>query len=78
MHSSDSADKTRASRGEFGRSHPTEIRGSERTVMELEVIGCLGRPQPHGVDGVVPVARHRGVIRHGQYHLAERWSDPVS
>lgn len=47
--------------------------------MELEVIGRLGGPQPHGVDGVVPVARHRGVVRHGQHHLVkERWSDPVS
>ena len=37
--------------------------------MELEVVGRLGGPQPHGVDGVVLVAWHRGVVRHGQHHL---------
>lgn len=39
--------------------------------MELEVIGCLGRPQSHGVDSVVLVAWHWGVVWHGQHHLAK-------
>lgn len=43
----------------------------QHTVVELEVVGGLGRPQPHGVDSVVLVARHRGVIWHGQHHLAK-------
>lgn len=40
--------------------------------MQLEVIGCLGGPQPHGVDSVVLVAWHWGVVWHGQHHLAKR------
>ena len=40
-----------------------------RTVVELEVVGRLGGPQPHGVDSVILVARHRGVVWHGQHHL---------
>lgn len=44
----------------------------ELTVLQLEVIGCLGRPEPHGVDGVVLIPRHWGVIGHGEYHLVIR------
>lgn len=43
----------------------------QHTVVELEVVGGLGGPQPHGVDSVVLVARHRGVIWHGQHHLVK-------
>lgn len=39
------------------------------TVFQVEVAGSLGGPQPHGVDDVVPVARHRGVVRKSQHHL---------
>lgn len=39
------------------------------TVLEVEVIGCLGRPEAHGVDNVVPIARHGCVVGHGQHDL---------
>lgn len=33
------------------------------TVFEVKLAGRLCRPQPHGVDNVVSVARDRSVIR---------------
>lgn len=42
------------------------------TVLEVEVIGGLGRPQAHGVDDVVAIARHWRVVGHGQHHLQGR------
>lgn len=51
---------------------PDEEKREGRTVVQLEVVRRFGGPQPHGVDRVVPVARHRGVIGHGQHHLARR------
>lgn len=41
-----------------------------RTVLQPEVIGRLGRPQPHGIDRVVLIAGHWSVIGHGEHHLA--------
>lgn len=40
-----------------------------RTVFQVEFAGSLGRPQPHGVDRVVPVSWDWGVIRQSQDHL---------
>lgn len=57
---------------------------AELTVLEVEVIGGLGRPQAHGVNDVVAVARHRCVIWHGQHHLQghpvgiRSWASAVS
>ena len=39
------------------------------TVFEVEVTGGLSRPQSHGVDNVVPVAGHWGVIGKSQDNL---------
>lgn len=50
---------------------PNRDKRVQHTVVELEVVGGLGGPQPHGVDSVVLVARHRRVIWHGQHHLAK-------
>lgn len=58
-------------RAGLGEATRKRARGEEHTVMELKVVGRLGRPQPHGVDGVVPVTRHWGVVGHGQHHLAK-------
>lgn len=41
------------------------------TVFEVEVIRCLGRPETHGVDNVVSITRHRGVVGHSQHYLQE-------
>lgn len=43
--------------------------GTSLTLLEVEVIWCLGRPESHGVHGVVLVPRHWGVIRHGKDNL---------
>lgn len=40
-----------------------------RTVFEVKVTGGLSRPQSHGVDNVVSVARDRGVIWQSQHDL---------
>lgn len=40
-----------------------------RTVFKVKIAGCLRRPQPHGVDNIVSVARNRGVIWQSQHHL---------
>lgn len=53
------------SRGNKGCQLPAE----GLTVLEVEVVRCLGRPEAHGVDNVVPIARHRSVIGHGQHYL---------
>lgn len=39
------------------------------TVFQVEVAGGLGGPEPHGVNDVVSVARHWGVVRKSQHHL---------
>lgn len=39
------------------------------TVSQVEVIGGVSRPQPHGVHGVIHIAGDGRVIRHGQNHL---------
>lgn len=39
------------------------------TVAQVEVVGGAGRPQAHGVDGVVHVPRHGRVVGQGQHHL---------
>lgn len=45
------------------------------TVSQVEVIGRAGRPQPHGVHGVVHVSGDGRVVRHCQHHLQqwEKW-----
>lgn len=48
--------------------------GGSLTVLEVEVVGSLGRPQAHGVDHVVAVARHGRVVRQGQHHLQAPWA----
>lgn len=53
------------SRGNKGCQLPAE----GLTVLEVEVIRCLSRPEAHGVDNVVSIARHRSVIGHGQHYL---------
>lgn len=40
-----------------------------RTIFQVEFAGSLGRPQPHGVDSIVPVAWDWGVIWQSQHHL---------
>lgn len=39
------------------------------TVFEVKVTGGLSRPQSHGVDDVVSVARDWGIIGQSQNHL---------
>lgn len=39
------------------------------TVLEVKVVGRPSRPEAHGVDGVIHVPRHWGVIWQGQDHL---------
>lgn len=39
------------------------------TVFEVKFTGSLGRPESHGVNDVVPVARNRSVIGQSQNHL---------
>lgn len=46
--------------------------GWGRTFLQVEVIGSLCWPQPHGVYGVVLETRHWCVIRHGQHDLQHR------
>ena len=41
------------------------------TVFQVEVVGGTSRPQPHGVNRVVHVARDGSVIGHGQHHLSQ-------
>lgn len=43
--------------------------GTALTLLEVEVIGRLGRPESHGVHSVVLVSRHWGVVRHGKDNL---------
>lgn len=53
-------------------SQPGQRRGSggtALTLLEVEVVGCLGRPESHGVHSVVLVSRHWGVVRHGKDNL---------
>lgn len=53
-------------------SQPGQRRGSEGTaltLLEVEVVWCLGRPESHGVHSVVLVSRHWGVVRHGKDNL---------
>lgn len=40
-----------------------------RTVFEVEIAGCLRRPQPHGVDNIVPVAGDGCVVWQSKHHL---------
>lgn len=47
------------------RQHPL-------TVPQVEVVGCPSRPQAHGVDSVVHVPGHRGIVRQRQHHLEHR------
>lgn len=47
----------------------TENRETSRTVFQVELARCLRRPQPHGVDNVVPVAGDGGVVGQSQHHL---------
>lgn len=42
------------------------------TVSEVEVVRCPSRPQPHGVDGVIHVPRHRGIVGQGEDHLSHK------
>jgi len=44
-------------------------RALRRTVLQVEVVGRPGRPQPHGVHRVVHVPWDGRVIGHGQDHL---------
>lgn len=53
------------SRGNKGCQLPAE----GLTILEVEVVRCLGRPEAHGVDDVVPIAGHRSVIGHSQHYL---------
>lgn len=39
------------------------------TLLEVEVIGCFCRPQPHGVYSVVLISWHWRVIRHRKDNL---------
>lgn len=39
------------------------------TVSEVKVIWRPRGPEAHGVDGVIHIPRHRGVIWQGQDHL---------
>lgn len=41
------------------------------TVSQVEVVGRAGRPQPHGVHGVVHVSGDGRVVRHRQHHLQQ-------
>lgn len=43
---------------------------TSRTVFQVEVARCLRRPQPHGVDNIVPVAGDGGVVGQSQHHLS--------
>lgn len=64
-----------------GHAGPAKVFWVERevspvlTVSQVEVIGRAGRPQPHGVHGVVHVSRDGRVVRHCQHHLQqwEKW-----
>lgn len=47
------------------RQHPL-------TVPQVEVVGCPSRPQAHGVDGVVHVPGHGGIVGQRQHHLGHR------
>lgn len=53
----------------FPEEAEAEAEQTALTVLEVEVAGGLGRPQPHGVDDVVSVPGHRRVVRKGQHHL---------
>lgn len=46
------------------------------TLLEVEVIGCFCRPQPHSVHSVVLVSWHRCVIWHSKDNL-QKDSNPV-
>ena len=46
-----------------------QVQRSSLTVGELEAVGGLGGPQPHGVDSGVLEAWDRVVISHGHDHL---------
>lgn len=57
-------------------------RGTSLTLLEVEVIGCFCRPQPHSVHSVVLVSWHWRVIWHSKdnlqkdsnpFWLAARW-----
>lgn len=53
-------------------SQPVQRRGSagtSLTLLEVEVVWCLGRPESHGVHSVVLVSRHWSVVRHGKDNL---------
>lgn len=53
-------------------SQPGQKRGSggiALTLLEVEVIGCFCRPQPHGVYSVVLVSWHWCVVRHSKDNL---------
>lgn len=49
-----------------GCPHPAQ---PPLTVAQVEVVGGAGRPQAHGVDGVVHVPGHGRVVGQSQHHL---------
>lgn len=51
------------------RTRKQMAEGEAHTLFKIEIIGCFGWPQPHGVDGIVLVSWDRGVIRHGKDYL---------
>lgn len=62
-------------------SQPGQRRGSggtALTLLEVEVVWSLGRPESHGVHSVVLVSRHWGVVRHGKDNLKRTVSPLVT
>jgi len=51
------------------QNHPSHRHGDVLTEAEVEAVGGLGGPEPHGVDCVVTVARDGAVVRHRKHHL---------
>lgn len=56
-------------RGFQENAHASAVQERTLTVFQVEVAGGLSGPEPHGVNNVVSVARHWGVVRKSQHHL---------
>lgn len=59
----------------FGGSQERWTKQTALTLLEVEVIGCFCRPQPHSVHSVVLVSWHWRVIWHSKDNL-QKDSDP--